>query len=260
MSGVSLSPSQRAWQRFQRNRLGYWSLLIFCTLFVLSLGAELISNDKPLLARYDGQLVLPHRQQRAGDHLWRRFPDADRLPRPLHPAAVRQARQLGALSAQPLPLQHHQLLRQGAQPLGALGRQLAGHRRPRARRGGAPALRFPHLGAVRAGADPHRRAAGRDHRRRAGLLRRQDRPAVPALHRDLGLHARALPADHLLRHVRPQRGPAADPAQPVRLDGPVRLRARRIPAQPPARLRARGARHGPVATGRSSGATSCPTA
>jgi len=59
MSSASLSPSQRAWQRFRRNRLGYWSLLIFCTLFILSLGAELISNDKPLLARYQGQWYFP---------------------------------------------------------------------------------------------------------------------------------------------------------------------------------------------------------
>jgi len=54
-----MSPSQRAWLRFRRNRLGYWSLLIFCTLFVLSLGAELISNDKPLIARYNGQWYVP---------------------------------------------------------------------------------------------------------------------------------------------------------------------------------------------------------
>ncbi|HBH38950.1 MAG TPA: peptide ABC transporter permease, partial [Curvibacter sp.] len=59
MAGVSLSPSQRAWQRFRRNRLGYWSLLIFCVLFVLSLGAELISNDKPLVARHHGQWYFP---------------------------------------------------------------------------------------------------------------------------------------------------------------------------------------------------------
>ncbi|MEK9951520.1 MAG: ABC transporter permease [Curvibacter sp.] len=59
MASISLSPSQRAWQRFRRNRLGYWSLLLFCTLFVLSLGAELISNDKPLLARHHGQWYFP---------------------------------------------------------------------------------------------------------------------------------------------------------------------------------------------------------
>jgi microcin C transport system permease protein len=58
-AGLSLSPSRRAWLRFRRNRLGYWSGLIFCLLFVLSLGAELISNDKPLVARYNGQWYLP---------------------------------------------------------------------------------------------------------------------------------------------------------------------------------------------------------
>ena len=56
---ASLSPSRRAWQRFRRNRLGFWSLVIFCALFVLSLGAELISNDKPLVARYSGQWYFP---------------------------------------------------------------------------------------------------------------------------------------------------------------------------------------------------------
>ncbi len=59
MATVSHSPSKRAWLRFRRNRLGYWSLLVFCTLFVLSLGAELISNDKPLLARHHGQWYVP---------------------------------------------------------------------------------------------------------------------------------------------------------------------------------------------------------
>ena len=53
------SPARRAWLRFKRNRLGFWSGLVFCLLFVLSLGAELISNDKPLLARYEGQWFAP---------------------------------------------------------------------------------------------------------------------------------------------------------------------------------------------------------
>jgi microcin C transport system permease protein len=59
MSTPSLSPSRRAWLRFKRNRLGYWSLLLFCALFALSLAAELISNDKPLVARYHGQWYFP---------------------------------------------------------------------------------------------------------------------------------------------------------------------------------------------------------
>ena len=56
---ASLSPSRRAWQRFRRNRLGYWSLLIFCSLVVLSLFAELLSNDRPLVVRYEGQTYWP---------------------------------------------------------------------------------------------------------------------------------------------------------------------------------------------------------
>lgn len=56
---ASLSPSRRAWLRFKRNRLGYWSLLVFAALVLISLGAELISNDKPLIVRYDGQTYFP---------------------------------------------------------------------------------------------------------------------------------------------------------------------------------------------------------
>ncbi len=56
---ASPSPSRRAWLRFKRNRLGYWSLLIFACLVGLSLMAELISNDRPLLVRYEGSLYVP---------------------------------------------------------------------------------------------------------------------------------------------------------------------------------------------------------
>ena len=59
MSTVSPSPGRRAWQRFQRNKLGYRSLVIFGVLVLLSLMAELVSNDKPLLVRYEGQTYLP---------------------------------------------------------------------------------------------------------------------------------------------------------------------------------------------------------
>jgi microcin C transport system permease protein len=55
----SLSPSRRAWLRFKRNRLGFWSLIILCTLFVVSLAAEVVSNDKPLLVKYNSQWYLP---------------------------------------------------------------------------------------------------------------------------------------------------------------------------------------------------------
>ena len=55
----SLSPSRRAGQRFCRHRLGLISLLLFVSLFALSLIAELVSNDKPLLVRYQGQWHVP---------------------------------------------------------------------------------------------------------------------------------------------------------------------------------------------------------
>jgi len=55
----SLSPSRRAWQRFKRNRLGFWSLIIFCVLVVASLFADVLSSDRPLVVRYEGQTYFP---------------------------------------------------------------------------------------------------------------------------------------------------------------------------------------------------------
>ncbi len=55
----SVSPGQRVWQRFRSDRRGFFSLIIFVVLFVLSLFSELISNDRPLIARYDGQMLFP---------------------------------------------------------------------------------------------------------------------------------------------------------------------------------------------------------
>lgn len=53
------NPWRRAWRRFQGNRLGYRSLQVFLVLAVLSLFAELLSNDKPLLVRYQGRWYVP---------------------------------------------------------------------------------------------------------------------------------------------------------------------------------------------------------
>lgn len=58
-AALSQSPRARAWRRFRRNRLGFVSLVIFCTLVGVSLVAELISNDRPLLVYYEGQLYAP---------------------------------------------------------------------------------------------------------------------------------------------------------------------------------------------------------
>jgi microcin C transport system permease protein len=53
------SPWQRAWARFKRNRVGYISFWIFGVLLTLATIAPLISNEKPLLAYYEGKLYVP---------------------------------------------------------------------------------------------------------------------------------------------------------------------------------------------------------
>lgn len=63
---ASASPAARAWQRFRRHRRGYISLWIFGVLFGISLFAGLLSNDRPLLASYQGQWYTP---------LWHDYPE-----------------------------------------------------------------------------------------------------------------------------------------------------------------------------------------
>ena len=55
-----LSPlNQRRWRNFKRNRRAVWSLIIFAALFVLSLMAEFIANDKPIAVSYRGEIRMP---------------------------------------------------------------------------------------------------------------------------------------------------------------------------------------------------------
>ncbi len=57
---MRLSPlNQRRWSNFKRNRRALWSLWIFAILFGLSLFAELIANDRPLLVKYQGEYFTP---------------------------------------------------------------------------------------------------------------------------------------------------------------------------------------------------------
>jgi microcin C transport system permease protein len=51
--------ARRRLRNFRKNRRGFWSLWIFLVLFALSLGAELVANDRPLLVRYDGAFYVP---------------------------------------------------------------------------------------------------------------------------------------------------------------------------------------------------------
>jgi microcin C transport system permease protein len=57
---LKLTPiNQRRLANFQANRRGLWSFWIFLVLFFVTLGAEFIANDRPLIARYKGELLFP---------------------------------------------------------------------------------------------------------------------------------------------------------------------------------------------------------
>ena len=57
---MALSPvNQRRFAQFRAHRRGWYSLWLFLVLFVLSLGAELIANDKPLVVHFDNSWYFP---------------------------------------------------------------------------------------------------------------------------------------------------------------------------------------------------------
>ena len=65
MKGVSslgerISPiNRRRLENFRANRRGYWSLWIFLFLFLISIFAEFLANDKPIFIQYDGHFFFP---------------------------------------------------------------------------------------------------------------------------------------------------------------------------------------------------------
>jgi microcin C transport system permease protein len=57
---IALSPlNKRRWENFKVNRRGYWALWIFLTMFVVSLFAEFIANDKPIFIYVNGRVFFP---------------------------------------------------------------------------------------------------------------------------------------------------------------------------------------------------------
>lgn len=51
--------NQERWHRFKKNRRGYISLWLFIILFLVTLPAEFLANDDPLLVSFDGHLYFP---------------------------------------------------------------------------------------------------------------------------------------------------------------------------------------------------------
>ncbi|AZV79607.1 ABC transporter permease [Parasedimentitalea marina] len=57
---MAMSPlNQRRWRNFRRNTRAFWSLVIFSVLFGLTLFAEFIANEKPILVSYRGEIFAP---------------------------------------------------------------------------------------------------------------------------------------------------------------------------------------------------------
>lgn len=57
---MRLSPlNQRRLANFRGNRRGYWSMLVFAVLFFVTLFAEFIANDRPLVAQIEGRWLFP---------------------------------------------------------------------------------------------------------------------------------------------------------------------------------------------------------
>jgi len=55
-----LNPTnRRRWENFKSNRRGYWSFWLFLMLFFISLTAEFIANDRPIIAMYKGEVLVP---------------------------------------------------------------------------------------------------------------------------------------------------------------------------------------------------------
>ena len=149
---MALSPlNQRRWRNFKANRRAYWSLILMALLYGLSLCAELLANDRPLLVKYQGSYYTPflsfYSEQTFGGDLRTEakytFPEVQCLivsggaeacwddP----DAVMAEARDKGTayrpwldgLGANPLPLQHHRQHRwRGARPDHRA--ELAGHR------------------------------------------------------------------------------------------------------------------------------------
>ncbi len=58
--GRPISPlTRRRLDSFRRNRRGFWSLWIFLAVFLVTLFAEFIANDRPILVRFDGGWYFP---------------------------------------------------------------------------------------------------------------------------------------------------------------------------------------------------------
>ena len=108
---LALSPiNRRRWQNFKSNRRGYWSLWIFLFLFIVSLFAEFIANDKPFMIQYDGRFYFPVDRHLSRNHVRRRIRDRGGLSRSVSAEADRGERRAYLVAARSaIPTRTHNL-------------------------------------------------------------------------------------------------------------------------------------------------------
>ena len=129
---LAISPlNRRRWESFKANRRGYWSLWIFLVLFVVSLFAEFIANDKPFYVRYEDKSYFPVFFTYTETTFGGDFETGGRLPRPVPAEADRREGRLHDLAADPLFVQYAQSRSADA---GALEADLDAHRGRSAKR------------------------------------------------------------------------------------------------------------------------------
>ncbi|MBR4126536.1 MAG: ABC transporter permease [Alphaproteobacteria bacterium] len=51
--------AKQRWNKFKANRRGFYAFIVFCVVFILTLMADFIANDKPVIVRYDGNWYFP---------------------------------------------------------------------------------------------------------------------------------------------------------------------------------------------------------
>lgn len=103
-----LDPLQaRRWASFRANRRGYYSLWIFLTLFILSLMAELIANDRPLLVSYKGAWHTPVATAYAETEFDGEFETEADYTDPVVQCLIKTGGEQGCLDAAPETLASH---------------------------------------------------------------------------------------------------------------------------------------------------------
>jgi len=147
--GFRISPlTRRRLHNFRANRRGFWSLWVFLAIFVVTLFAEFVANDKPFLVYFDGGIYTPIFKDYPETAFGGSFETAADYRDPF----VAEKIAARGWMIWPLVRYHHRTVAWDL-PVPAPAPPDAGHRRPGPGRGRAAHIRLPHFGAVRLRAD-----------------------------------------------------------------------------------------------------------